>query len=98
VTREIERSRPGSWVGALFDYHPPQIGFSRGEQKQLLSALSGGTDKEVHDDLGASLSTVKNTWRSIYNRAALRLPELFLDHSKTDVRSSERGKEKNATF
>jgi hypothetical protein len=60
----------------------------------LLSALSGGTDKEVHDDLGASLSTVKNTWRSIYNRAALRLPELFLDHSKTDVQSAERGKEK----
>jgi hypothetical protein len=94
VTREIERRRPGSWVGALFDYHPPQIGFSRGEQKLLLSALSGGTDEHVHDDLGASLSTVKNTWRSIYNRAALRLPELFLDHSKTDVRSSERGKKK----
>jgi hypothetical protein len=94
VTREIEHSRPGSWVGALFDYHPPQIGFSQGEQKLLLSALSGGTDKELHDDLGASLSTVKNTWRSIYNRAALRLPELFLDQSKTDVRSSERGKEK----
>jgi hypothetical protein len=94
VTREIERGRPGSWVGALFDYHPPQIGFSRGEQKLLLSALSGGTDKHVRGDLGASLSTVKNTWRSIYNRTALRLPELFLDHSKTDVRSSERGKEK----
>ena len=94
VTRDVEFGRAGSWVGTLFDYHPPQIGFSRGERRLLLSALSGGTDKEVHDVLGASLSTVKNTWRSIYNRAALRLPELFVDHSKTDVRSSERGKEK----
>jgi hypothetical protein len=94
VTRDVEFGRAGSWVGTLFDYHTPQIGFSRGEQKLLLSALSGGTDKEVHDDLGASLSTVKNTWRSIYNRAALRLPELFVDQSKMDVRSFERGKEK----
>jgi len=94
VTREIELNRPGSWVGALFDYHPPQLGFSRAEQRLLLSALSGGTDQELSDHLGVSVSTVKNTWRSIYNRTASCLPELFLDHSQTDARSSERGKEK----
>jgi hypothetical protein len=89
VTREIERSRPGSWVGSLFDYHPPQIGFSRGEQRLLLSALPGRTDDELSSDLGASLSTIKNTWRSIYNRAVSGLPELFLDHTE-----AKRGKEK----
>lgn len=94
VTSEIDRSRPGSWVGTLFDYHAPQIGFSRGEQKLLLSALSGRTDEEVSGDLGASLSTVKNRWRAIYNRAMSCLPELFLDQSQTDGRMSERGKEK----
>jgi hypothetical protein len=94
VTREIERNRPGTWVGALFDYHPPKLGFSRGEQRQLLSALHGGTDQELSDHLGVSVSTVKNTWRSIYNRTALCLPELFLDQSQADARISERGKEK----
>jgi hypothetical protein len=94
VTREIEHNRPGTWVGALFDYHPPKLGFSRGEQRLLLSALSGGTDQELSDHLGVSVSTVKNTWRSIYNRAASCLPELFLDDSRAGVRISERGKEK----
>ncbi len=94
VTREIEHQRPGSWVGALFDYHPPQIGFSRGEQRLLLSALSGQTDEELSADLGTSASTVKNTWRSIYNRAASCLPELFPEYTRSDARISERGKEK----
>jgi hypothetical protein len=94
VTREIEHNRPGTWVGALFDYHPPKLGFSRGEQRLLLSALSGGTDQELSDHLGVSVSTVKNTWRSIYDRTASCLPELFLDHSRADARISERGKEK----
>jgi hypothetical protein len=94
VTREIEHNRPGTWVGALFDYHTPRLGFSLGEQRQLLSALSGGTDQALSDDLGVSVSTVKNTWRSIYNRAASCLPHLFLDHSRVSARTSERGKEK----
>jgi hypothetical protein len=94
VTREIEHDRPGTWVGALFEYHPPIIGFSRGEQKMLLSALSGRTDHELSDHLGVSISTVKNTWRSIYNRAASCMPELFLHESHTRSGVSERGKEK----
>jgi hypothetical protein len=94
VTRKIEQNRPGTWVGALFDYHPPKLGFSQGEQRLLLSALHGGTDQELSDHLGVSVSTVKNTWRSIYNRTASCLPELFLDQSQGDARISERGKEK----
>jgi hypothetical protein len=94
LTRDLESGRAGSWVGTLFDYHPPQLGFSPGEQRLLLSALSGRTDEELSAELGTSASTVKNTWRSIYNRAISLLPVLFLDHSREDARSSERGKEK----
>lgn len=94
VTRGIEHSRAGSWVGALFDYHPPQFAFSRGEQRLLLAALSGKTDAKLADDLGTSVSTIKNTWRSIYNRMASRMPELLSDDSQGDVRISDRGKEK----
>jgi hypothetical protein len=94
VTRQIEHERAGSWIGAIFEYHPPKIGFSRGEQKLLLAALSARTDHELSEHLGVSISTVKNTWRSIYNRASSCMPELFLDRSPTGSKVSERGKEK----
>ncbi|HTD44926.1 MAG TPA: hypothetical protein VK687_12125 [Bryobacteraceae bacterium] len=94
VTREIEHARPGTWVGSLFDYHPPQLGFSPSEQQLLLSALSDRTDEELSDELGNSLSTVKNTWRSVYDRAASCLPDLFPHHARADLRLSQRGKEK----
>ena len=93
VTRALDRRILGSWVGLLFDYHPPRLGFSPGEQRLLLSALQHATDEELRDHLGASASTVKSTWRSIYNRAASRLPELFPD-APASGQSSERGKEK----
>ena len=94
VTRGIEHSRAGSWIGAIFNHHPPQFGFSRGEQRLLLSALSGETDMELSGDLGTSVSTVKNTWRSIYNRVASRLPELVPDDSQGNGQISDRGREK----
>jgi hypothetical protein len=94
VTREIEHARPGTWVGGIFDYHPPQLGFSRSEQRMLLPALSYRTDEELSEELGTSLSTVKNTWRSVYNRAAACLPDLFPEHARADLRLSQRGKEK----
>jgi hypothetical protein len=89
LTRDIEFDRHGSWVGTLFDYHQPKCGFSEREQKLLLSALSGGTNDEVSEQVGVSRATVKNTWRSIYNRVISGLPELFLDDTQ-----EKRGKEK----
>jgi DNA-binding CsgD family transcriptional regulator len=94
VTQEIERARPGTWIGALFDYRPPRIGLSLSEQRMLLSALNGRTDEDLSDHLGLSHSTVKNTWSSIYNRAVSRLPEIFPDSSPANAGTFERGKEK----
>jgi DNA-binding CsgD family transcriptional regulator len=94
VTQEMESARHGSWVGALFDYSPPKIGFSPGEQRLLLLALSGKTDGDLSEELRLSLSTVKNTWRSIFNRAASRLPELFANPAHGDVQIARRGKER----
>jgi hypothetical protein len=46
VTRDDELARTDPWgssqVGALFDYRPPQCGFSRSEQRMLLVAVGGG--------------------------------------------------------
>lgn len=94
ITRELESSRPGSWVGALFDYQAPRVGFSGAEQRMLLAALSGATDEKLAEELGISPSTVKNNWRSIYDRAGSHLPELFSVDAPGDARASERGKEK----
>ncbi len=93
LTRDIEISRPASWVGALFRYHPPRFGFSRSEQELLLSALDGATDEELSKSLHVSLATVKKQWLSIYRRVAAGLPELISSES-TEGPESKRGKEK----
>jgi DNA-binding CsgD family transcriptional regulator len=96
LTREVDMRRPGSWIGILFEYRPPQFGFSPAEQRLLLAALNGGTDRELSGDLGISLATVKKTWRSIYDRVAARSPDLIPSTSAADGDEAmpERGREK----
>jgi DNA-binding CsgD family transcriptional regulator len=97
VTREIAAGQQGSWgtwIGSLFRYRQPQLGFSRSEQRLLFSALDGSTDGELSDKLGLSLTTVKKTWRSIYDRTAAHIPELVHGHSRDEKASPERGKAK----
>jgi hypothetical protein len=94
ITRELEFARLGSWVGTLFDYHPPRFGFSRSEQRLLEAALAGesGTDDELAESLGLSLPTIKKLWVSIYRRVSDREPEAF--RGRGPVEAAERGKEK----
>ena len=98
VTRDLELKRQrdwgGSWVGALFDYHPPMLGFNRSEQRLLSCALSGATDEQLAEMLGTSLPTVKKIWISVYHRVEDCLPELIPDPHPSDTPASSRGKEK----
>ena len=96
VTRALEHGRPGSWVGALFDYHPPRLGFSPREQRLLQAALEGerGTDQELAGGLGVSLPTIKKMWLSLYRRVADRQPEIIPASLRPETGTSERGKEK----
>lgn len=94
TTRELALTQPGSWVGGLFHYHAPKFGFSRSEQRLLLSAIAGGTDKELSDRLATSLSTVKKVWLSVYSRVSACLPDLFPGHCPLSESAVERGKEK----
>jgi len=80
-------------VGGLsFLYEPPLFGFNVSEQRLLISALAGGTDEELSDELGISLSTVKKTWRLIYDRVAACLPELIPGNSQPKGENSKRGR------
>lgn len=94
LTRELAHNQSGSWVAALFTYHPPRFGFSRSEQRLLLSALGGGTDQELSNELGISVDTVKKAWRSIYDRVAACSPRLIPTHLSADDSAPERGREK----
>jgi len=98
LTRELERSRrsnwSGSWVGALFDYQAPRLGFSRSEQRLLSCALSGATDQQLAETLETAHATVKKSWVSIYNRVEDRLPALLRDPLRTETPAATRGKEK----
>jgi hypothetical protein len=96
VSREIEKRRRGTWIGAVFDYSPPRCGFSRAEQELLLAALRGesGTNEELAAALRVSVSVIKKTWSSIYDRAASSMPDLIPNDSRTDHGAVQRGKEK----
>jgi DNA-binding CsgD family transcriptional regulator len=98
ITREIALSRPlesiTTSIGSLFHYQPPQFGFSGSEQRLLLAALTGGTDEELSEELRVSLSTVKKTWRSVYDRVAACLPELIPSSSQSNGEASKRGRDK----
>jgi DNA-binding CsgD family transcriptional regulator len=92
--REHVLSRFGSFFSSLFLHQAPQIGFRPSEQRLLLSALRGGTDEELADGLRISLSAVKKTWRSIYDRVSERLPDMIPGNSSDGDSGIERGKEK----
>lgn len=98
ITREMAVDRPlesiTSVIGSLFLHQSPQFGFSPSEQRLLLAALNGGTDRELSAELDVSLSTVKKTWRHIYDRVAACAPKLIPANASVEEGESERGKGK----
>ena len=71
TTRELEVKRDtwsGSWVGNLFDYHPPKLGLSRSEQRMLSLALPGATDEALAEGMNLSLSAVRARPLEAYTR------------------------------
>lgn len=93
LTRELAMARAGTWIGSLFVHRPPQFSFRPSEQRLLLAALRGGTDDDLADTLGISLSGVKKTWRLIYERVHDHTPGLIPEQVPHDS-TSERGREK----
>jgi hypothetical protein len=98
VTRDLEIKRQGSWtaswVGALFDYHPPMLGFSPREQRLLSCALTGATDEHLAEMLETSLAAVKKIWVAIYHRVESSVSELIPDSLRSEIPASGRGREK----
>jgi DNA-binding NarL/FixJ family response regulator len=60
----------------------------------LLTALLGGTDEDLADELGISLSAVKKAWHSIYERTCAHDSELVPVTTRSEEGVAERGKMK----
>ena len=92
-TREMAFAKPWLSGTSIFSYERPQFCFRRSEQRLLAAALRGGTDEELAEELAVSLSSVRRTWLSIYDRVAACLPEFFRENiSENGI--SHRGKGK----
>jgi hypothetical protein len=96
ITQELAMRVTGcTWVASMFAYGAPQFGFNPSEQRLLLSALKDGeTDEGLAAALGISVSAVKKSWRSIYQRVADRIPDLFPPHSSVENEIDARGRQK----
>jgi DNA-binding CsgD family transcriptional regulator len=98
LTREDpESALPGTTCSFLFERSVPRFGFSPAEQRMLLWALLVQSDSMIAERLGLSPSTLKQTWRSIYDRVSCVDP--LLDASDGSPMSgttavTARGKEK----
>ena len=93
ATRAMASQEPGTWINQFFAYRKPEIGFPRSEQRLLSAALHGGTDEELAEVLGISLSAVKKMWASVYLRIYSHKPsDLKVDHDESA--DGDRGREK----
>ncbi len=78
---------------ALHLFHPesPRIFFTPAEQRVLLEALLGASDRQIAAELDLSTETVRTAWDSIYSRVSRAIPTLL---AGTDAPSGTRGTEK----
>jgi DNA-binding NarL/FixJ family response regulator len=93
MNAELAASRTGSWASGLFISPVPKIGFTRGEQRLLEIALGGSTDEESTKELEISLSAVKKTWRSVYEKVEKSRVGILPTNSD-DSENGDRGKGK----
>lgn len=65
---------PSTTVSMLFNHSPPEVRYSNAERRLLELAVDGMADGEISAEMGVTASTVKQTWRSIYDRTLRRVP------------------------
>ena len=65
-----------SMASQMFNPPPPRLGLTYAEQRVVLRALDGASDRAISDALGLSTETVRSNWRSIYRRLDNILPDV----------------------
>lgn len=74
---EAQRMFPGSPVRDVFQFVQPVMGLTAAERRALRLAVGELTDEEIAEEIGVSLHTLKKVWRSVCQRAADALPDMF---------------------
>jgi DNA-binding CsgD family transcriptional regulator len=98
LREEAERQLPGTPVRDAFQFVPPLMGFSGSQRRQLRLAVADLTDEQIGDELGLSAHTVKKLWRTIHQRAAERMPDLFEETAAPAAEIATRGPEKRRSL
>ena len=80
-------------ISMLFNAPTARLRLSKAEQRAILGALLGQTDREIAATCDVSVDAVKKTWRRIHERLASTIP--YLDESThvpsvADQRSAEK--------
>ncbi|MEZ5653003.1 MAG: helix-turn-helix transcriptional regulator [Burkholderiaceae bacterium] len=70
---------------------PPRFLFSRAQQRLLLYALEGRSDRELAAELAISYDTVRQTWSGVFARIEQTDPALLVERQEAD---GKRGAEK----
>ena len=85
---------PGAMSMASQMFNPPaaRLGLTYAEQRVVLRALDGASDRAIAEALGLSTETVRSNWRSIYLRMAHVLPDVDTPSPTAD--DASRGLEK----
>lgn len=65
---------PGATASFLFGCRQPELDLTDAQRRLIRLALDGLTDVELAASLDRSLNTLKQTWRSIYDRVERRAP------------------------
>ncbi len=91
ITRGEPRGRaPGLASHALFNAPEPRFGFAPAEQRVLVHALLGETDREIADSLDLSIQTVHKAWLSVFRRVEMTCPALVVQRDSEGRRGPER--------
>lgn len=84
---------PSSTISMLFNYSAPQVLYSNAERRLLDLAVDGLSDSEIATELDVSANTIKQTWRSVYERTLRKVP-LALGAAGQSPLDGVRGQEK----
>jgi DNA-binding CsgD family transcriptional regulator len=84
---------PSTTVSMLFNHSPPQVRYTSAERRVLELAVDGMADGDIAEEIGVTASTIKQTWRAVYERTLRQVP-LALPSKVGTAQDGVRGQEK----
>jgi len=88
---EVEPGAIDVMAAHIFHFDEPRLGLTPAEQRVVLRALPGESDRRIAEALHLSTETVRSAWDSVYGRIARVVPAVFEDDA---VEHTGRGAEK----